>query len=222
MTIKANPWFLWLFVLFLAAGAVGLLVFSKGEVVLLVNENHEPGWSLFFRYTTFLGDGLVITIAIVMLFLYKTGMALTGLLAHALTGGIVQFCKKVVFAEWVRPIRYFGEEQSLQLVEGVRVNALYSFPSGHTATAFMFFCFLSLIVPDKRWGILFFLLALAAGLSRIYLVQHFFMDVYFGAIAGVAVTAAVFYFLQSSEYLQAQPWWNRPIFRLKNYSRNQR
>jgi membrane-associated phospholipid phosphatase len=68
-----------------------------------------------------------------------------------------------------------------------------SFPSGHTCTAFCLFCFLAFILtPRYKWlGLVFFILAMAVGYSRIYLAAHFFLDVYVGSIIGVIFTILV-------------------------------
>jgi membrane-associated phospholipid phosphatase len=46
------------------------------------------------------------------------------------------------------------------------------------------FCFLALISRRKAMGALYITLALTAAWSRIYLAQHFFIDVYVGSIIG--------------------------------------
>ena len=49
-----------------------------------------------------------------------------------------------------------------------------------------------IFTKKKPLGILFFLLAVIVGLSRIYLSQHFFMDIYFGSIVGVVITSILY------------------------------
>ncbi|RYZ48512.1 MAG: phosphatase PAP2 family protein, partial [Sphingobacteriales bacterium] len=46
--------------------------------------------------------------------------------------------------------------------------------------------------PRYRWlAVVFFVLAMAVGYSRIYLAAHFFIDVYVGSIIGVVFTILV-------------------------------
>jgi len=68
-----------------------------------------------------------------------------------------------------------------------------SFPSGHTAAAFCLFTFLAFILtPRYKWlGIVFFILAMLVGYSRLYLAAHFFHDVYFGSLFAVLFTILV-------------------------------
>jgi membrane-associated phospholipid phosphatase len=67
----------------------------------------------------------------------------------------------------------------------VATPSSYSFPSGHTATAFATATVIGLLHPRLRLPV--FALATLVGLSRIYLGVHFFFDVVAGAALGIAV-----------------------------------
>jgi membrane-associated phospholipid phosphatase len=44
-------------------------------------------------------------------------------------------------------------------------------------------------MPDtKKFGALFFVLAMGVGYSRMYLAAHFFSDVYVGSVLGTGIT----------------------------------
>lgn len=180
---------------FYLIGAWLLLTQDKGFAVLWLNARHSPLLDIFFAYITWVGDGVFYALVIVALFFWQKKAALLGLLSFALNGGIVQLSKKVIFPDAPRPISYFGDSVHLQLVEGVSMHAWQSFPSGHTTTAFACFCLLSLLFRSKIGGIVFFLLALLAGTSRMYLAQHFFEDVYTGALLGVLSTYCLYWLL---------------------------
>jgi len=64
----------------------------------------------------------------------------------------------------------------------------HSFPSGHTITAFAFFLALTFFTKNHAWQVLYFVLAVLVGFSRIYLQQHFAIDVLVGSLVGVLVT----------------------------------
>ena len=96
-----------------------------------------------------------------------------------------------MFGKVPRPAKYF-EEDVLSLVEGVKMNYWYSFPSGHTMTAFVLAVFISLMLRRAYWSIILLVYASLVGISRIYLSQHFLVDVLVGATVGVLL-AWVFY-----------------------------
>lgn len=62
----------------------------------------------------------------------------------------------------------------------------YSFPSGHTQTAFVIAAALSAFIA-RRYNIITFLLAAGVGMSRIFLGVHYFTDVVAGAATGIVV-----------------------------------
>lgn len=91
-------------------------------------------------------------------------------------------------------MHFFAETNILKTVENIHFATRNSFPSGHT-TAAMAMCSTFALLSTKPWHKTFFLiLGLAVGYSRIYLSQHFFVDVYVGSMIGVG-TAFVCYLL---------------------------
>ncbi len=96
-----------------------------------------------------------------------------------------QGLKKTIFTGLPRPVKFFDETVTLHFIEGVKVHQYFTFPSGHTITAFMVFYLLSLMFNKRVFGTLFFIIALLVGVSRVYILQHFFIDIYFGAMLGM-------------------------------------
>jgi len=196
MTLTRNLMMLWQrswgfllpMMLFALLGALVLLRIERGDVVLLVNSWHQPAADVFFRYATWLGDGLTWLIVFVLLVLWRWRSGLQVVLGGFLSALLVQGLKNLFRME--RPSRVLAGHD-LAFVEGVDLYGFMSFPSGHTGAAFTGFFFLA-VWSGKPWvGFGCFLLAALAGFSRIYLVQHFFMDVYAGALLGVAMAALV-------------------------------
>jgi hypothetical protein len=51
---------------------------------------------------------------------------------------------------------------------------------------------------------LFFIMALSCGISRIYLEEHFFQDVYFGSMIGLLCAMISFAIFQFTGYLEKE------------------
>lgn len=68
----------------------------------------------------------------------------------------------------------------------------FSFPSGHTISAFE--GAFSIFLHNKKWGSAALFLAALIGFSRLYLMMHYFTDVIVGALLGV-VCALIAYYL---------------------------
>ena len=164
-----------------------LLVFPKGELELLINQYHTPGFDLYFKYITNLGDGTFLAMLFVAMLFYNYYFSLVTVFFIVNQSLIVSLFKRWIFSGMPRPSLFFPEGTTLNFVDGVEVLKLNSFPSGHTATAFSLFFLLSIILGKKFSWIsgLFFFLAFSVGFSRVYLMQHFVVDAWFGAIFGV-------------------------------------
>lgn len=202
-----------LYFLFLLIGFLVLVTQDKGKEIIFLNGLHTPVLDEVFKRTTQLAEApLFLFILIVALrFSYGKGLVLLG--SCSITFLIIQFLKKVVFETQVRPALFFEGKAELNFVQGVHIAYHYSFPSGHTAAAFSLFTMLALLVENKKWSLLFFVLALMVGVSRVYLLQHFLRDVYVGSFIGVTVST-VFYltFVRSSLY-QNLSWKDKSLFR---------
>jgi membrane-associated phospholipid phosphatase len=71
---------------------------------------------------------------------------------------------------------------------------------------------LSLYFKNKYVTGLFMIIAILVGISRIYLLQHFFVDIYFGSIIGFLNGIFVFTWIASTA-LKEKPSWNRGLFK---------
>jgi len=121
---------------------------------------------------------------------------------------IIGACLSWMFKLWLfkglaRPSEYYASQNiPLQLVDGVDVHSYNTFPSGHTLTAFssiVLFRFVFLHLKSWQEYILVFF-AIACGLSRIILVQHWPEDVLGGIVLGLfAGYSGVFFSLRISK-----------------------
>ena len=169
--------------------------FSQGSLSRSINQLHAPWADVFFKYMTQVGDGFfAVFVIVVLLFIQRQWAGIAGL-SFLISGIITQFLKRVVFDDEVRPSKFFeGQWAGFHRVEGVDLLTYNSFPSGHTTSAFAVFCLLALLVHDKRWGVIFLILACLVGYSRLYLFQHFLIDVYVGSLIGTFTTLLLYYY----------------------------
>lgn len=174
-----------LLVLLLAA----IFIFPKPAVFIFLNQYHHAALDYLFMGLTFLGDGIfVVALALLFFLLRQRALAFLILSGYLLSGVFVQSIK-----EWFpvsRPALYFKERgiEYLNFIDHVTLHNHYSFPSGHTASAFAMAAAIAFFVRRKSQGAL---LAAAAGLigfSRVYLGQHFPEDVAGGMALGLAGT----------------------------------
>ncbi len=195
-----------IFYFFLIAGLILLFRFEKGELLILINQAHNPFYDLFFKNWTYLGDGLIFGALIVFFIFKRYYYALGAGLSIAVQTILVQGMKRVIFPDLYRPKLFFDNFSDFHLVEGVEIRGFNAFPSGHTATAFTLALILSIYLKNKNWSLALLLMAILVGFSRMYLLQHFFIDVYFGAICGMFSVFASFYFLEKRQFYNKAPW----------------
>lgn len=155
----------------------------KGTDVLLINGAHTPILDMVFATITNFGSGLVlIALLIWSLFVqFRVSLVIaTGAILHGL---LVLVFKRILFAGMPRPTAVL-DQALIHFVPGVQVHQMNSFPSGHTATVFLAAFLVGYLVRKKSIVVAMLLLALLVGISRIYLAQHFLMDVAAGSVIG--------------------------------------
>lgn len=173
------------------------------------NKINSPFFDFFFTYATHLGDGTMIALLTVIFLFVKYRLAFAFLLGSLITAGIINLFKKVLLDDVFRPSRYFElyETYQLHFIEGVKLNSLQSFPSGHTGTAFNVFFMLALLSPKNWQKLTFLLVAVLIGYSRVYLSQHFLIDITVGSIIGVVVIFLSYYWFSKSK----KGWLNKSL-----------
>jgi membrane-associated phospholipid phosphatase len=183
------------------------ILIPKTQDVLLVNSTHTEFQDNLFRVITYLGDGVVfVPIVIILLFVrFYDALATTAL---ALVLGIVtSVLKRWLYADAGRPITHI-DNSLLYFVPGVDVHSHHSFPSGHTATIFGLVVFFSLLSGRKNVSVLLLIIGLLVGYSRIYLLQHFLIDVTVGAILGTTTALLVYSVFAHRKYV---PWMDKNL-----------
>lgn len=198
----------------LVAGGILLLALPKGEAVLWFQEHGTDQLDRAFKYITQLGEApFIIAMGILMLF-QRVGAFVLITIASVLDGLLIQFLKKMVFADAARPKLWFATDGiTINQVLDVSLNSYNAMPSGHTAAAFTVFTCLGIVSRNTTAQAIFFLVAILVGVSRMYLAQHFYEDVYFGALVGMAVALGA-HMLMVRQGWWAKSWAQQPVQKL--------
>lgn len=160
--------------------------FNKFSLHTFLNDFNTSFFDVFFKYATYLGDGVIFAVLVVLFFFIKRRMALIFLISGILTLLVTHFFKKIIFKGVPRPVAALGEE-SLHLIDGVKIALANSFPSGHATTAFAVFTILCLYFAKCKSQYIWISLAILASLSRVYLSQHFLVDIFVGSFLGILI-----------------------------------
>lgn len=183
-----------------------LLIFSYGmgkdNLFLLLNTDAGVFADIFFSGFTFGGDGIIwVPVLLMVIFLLQRKDAVVLLVTSFVLSTIfTQVIKNFIFPDEPRPTKAITNNL-IHIVDGVDVHSIGSFPSGHTATAFCIYLIFCLLLPKKWWVFIGFLYATLVGYSRVYLAQHFPVDVGAGIIIAIV---SVWISVQIQEY-----WWKR-------------
>ena len=129
-------------IFFILIGVIIIATQEKTGIHLAINSYHNEFLDFFFKYWTYVGDGIIAPIIVILLGLYsykKDGIStlIFGIGTLIMAGALSQFLKRVFFSEALRPKEFIGGDQ-LYLVPNVDVHAFHSFPSGHTTAGFAF------------------------------------------------------------------------------------
>lgn len=207
--------------------AAAVVWVPKPDLHLFLVGEHTPLADTFWRYYTVLAEWplyLFMLLPLCGVFhldqparKQRAWMVLAFGVAELLSALLVQVLKW--YWNMPRPVTYFtnlyGSADMLPLLDGMVMRQWHSFPSGHTATFFVFFTMACLFLTQqspfrasantsrmaKAMSIILpvacFICALAGGYSRIYLSQHFLLDVCGGAFIGVLVATATYFIFLS-------------------------
>ena len=221
--LKRNAVFLTLSLMLVVALGLAILFIPKGELHLLLCDRHTAGRDFFYSHITDLAAYFPYIVCLLLLLFSRIGDGIFGFNALLFSGLVTQCCKR--FANTPRPLTWFAENMpdvQLPLTEGVDMNYWYSFPSGH-ATSFFALAFILSIVAT-RWlsnktaslsaaaQFLCFTFAALGCYSRLYLSQHFAIDILVGILIGILITMLVYaVFLP----LENKKWYNYRLFAKK-------
>lgn len=198
-----------------------LIAIPKPVLHMGLNACHTPWADVFWRVVSMFAEWLVYVLMLWPLIgIWRKStrekrrcgwMVASYAMAETMAALVVRIMK--LWFNMPRPITFFSQLAAYGypeyadydihaiLVDGVAMREWMSFPSGHTSTFFVFFTMSFLLMSEKKTSIdlksaVFTLscliCALAGGYSRIYLSQHFLLDVCVGSVIGI-VSATIIY-----------------------------
>jgi len=179
------------------------MLWGKNEAFLYLNANLGFVADKVFEYSSYLAEGWIwIPYFILLVGLYKkdTAFILMNFLVSTL---LTQFAKNYIFDTAMRPMASGLDATQIHTVPGVEIHTFNSFPSGHTATAFTLFLLTTYLFPNKYVLTIGIVYAMVCGYSRIYLAQHFPLDLA-GGIFVALLTLPISIFIR--EKLNKKPF----------------
>jgi membrane-associated phospholipid phosphatase len=179
------------------------LVWGKNEAFLYLNTNLGLVADKVFEYSSYLAEGWIwIPYFIVLVGLYKKDKAFI-LMNFLISTLLTQFAKNFIFTTAMRPMASGLDATQIHTVPGVEIHTFNSFPSGHTATAFTLFILTTYLFPNKYALSIGIVYAIVCAYSRIYLAQHFPLDLA-GGIFVALLTLPISIFIR--EKLNKKPF----------------
>ena len=179
------------------------LVWGKNEAFLYLNANLGLFTDKVFEYSSYLAEGWIwIPYFIVLVGLYKKDKAFI-LMNFLISTLLIQFAKNFIFTTAMRPMASGLDATQIHTVPGVEIHTFNSFPSGHTATAFTLFILTTYLFPNKYALSIGIVYAIVCGYSRVYLAQHFPLDLA-GGIFVALLTLPISIFIR--EKLNKKPF----------------
>lgn len=155
------------------------------SVFLFLNTDGGAFVDQFFKWTTWGAEGWVwIPYLSVVVVLFKKDFKLI-ILNFLLSTLITQVPKNFIWNKVSRPIASGIPLDDIHTVPGVVMHSWNSFPSGHTATAFTLFLLTVYLFPTKWVFAVGVIYAIICAYSRVYLGQHFPMDLGGGMLVAV-------------------------------------
>jgi len=184
---------------FLVLGVLCLSFRSNLEISLFVNRLNSPILDFFFKYWTAFGTFALIGPIILLQCFLKYREALITAVSTLMGLLLVQIAKRFIWYDAPRPKVFFENMQDIHYVAGVHLYSAHSFPSGHTTGAFALFMALALITKRPIYQMIFLISAILVGYSRMYLSQHFLVDVLAGSAIGTFSATLSYYWFKDKK-----------------------
>lgn len=193
--MKTCRWYYYPVGIFLVAALAAACVLPYGEEIIFLNDLRFEPFNTLFRMITVFGEPYMWILAAVFYLVRRRSTAIPVIAAGLLIIPVSYIVKDKAGTD--RPYTHFqniGKSDQVVVVPGVALNkGKTSFPSGHTMSAFGLYSMLALLSIGKNRYLLMTLagISILTGISRIFLVQHFLVDVIGGAVLGMLISLLV-------------------------------
>ncbi len=179
---------------------IPFLFVSKVAILSEINASRTVFWDAFFIRSSAFGNAITVIFAFFLLFRFRLKWMAVFLLAFSIQVLVVLLFKQGLLNGELRPYLYFyrsGLMDGINLIDGVKIRYVNTFPSGHTATIFFLISFFALLARNKGASWVLLSIGIIVGFSRMYLFQHWFSDVYFGMVFGMGATILAYLFVRA-------------------------
>ncbi len=174
------------------------IVAGRATVFLWLNNDLGNTADLFFNGCSHLAEGWIWIPYFILIFGWFKKDALLILLNFLISTLLTQIPKNFIWDKVSRPMASGIPPNQIHIVKGVEMHLWNSFPSGHTATAFTLFLLTVYLFPKKSVLLIAATYAIACGYSRVYLGQHFPLDVA-GGITVAIITILLSIYIRKNE-----------------------
>ena len=106
-----------------------LVLIGNTDFSIWINQYHFPFLDIFFKYITYLGDGLAALLVLILLLVIRLDYGLISAIGFTLSALTTQILKRFVFGEVPRPFLVFKDQIDIgqwHLIDGVEMHKFYS------------------------------------------------------------------------------------------------